>query len=228
MLGCEKPKDRILRHRTMLERIRRNARSQYGPAIGLAAAAAVVACFLPAFEIAVEAIIGAGVEQRSFRYTRELTLAGDLRPFGLLPLAAATRARRVRGRRGSSAGHPAVARGRRPSCSRAALADARLRHRGQATRLDRATRASIGYEEPNGGPLLQPALDDLQDDGARARRRRRSRAGSSGASTGTPPAGSTAGQLFTWSALALGWLTGVPAGAAATEAVGVGRCSSSA
>jgi hypothetical protein len=57
-------------------------------AIALAGACVVVACLVRAFAMAIEAYIGAGASQRSFRYERELVIARDLLPFGLLPLAA--------------------------------------------------------------------------------------------------------------------------------------------
>ena len=47
-------------------------------AIGAAAAALVVACFVPSLEIEISASIGAGNEQRGFSYMRELALAFDV------------------------------------------------------------------------------------------------------------------------------------------------------
>lgn len=57
-------------------------------AIGAAAAVVVVASVLPAVHLTVEAFIGAGAAQRVFHYGRDLSFAGDLRPLGLVPLAA--------------------------------------------------------------------------------------------------------------------------------------------
>jgi hypothetical protein len=49
-----------------------------GSAVGAAAAALVVACFVASLEIAIAASIGAGNEQRVFSYERELALAFDV------------------------------------------------------------------------------------------------------------------------------------------------------
>src|SRR6478672_1714276 len=58
--------------------------------VGIAAlAASVVVSIRPMFEIGIGAYIGAGNEQRSFDYDRELTPLTDLRPWSLLMVAAA-------------------------------------------------------------------------------------------------------------------------------------------
>jgi hypothetical protein len=133
-------------------------------AIGVAAVVAAVACFLPAFELAIEAIIGAGDEQRGFRYTAELTLAGDLRPAGLLPLAAALAL--------VAAAVAGILLGSRPWLVVAAFAIACALGVLVLDTEDRTQWAGpggvIGYESPNGGLVLQPAVDDLQDQARRS------------------------------------------------------------
>lgn len=57
-------------------------------AIGVAAAAVVVASVVPAVGLAIHAYIGAGATQRTFRYARDVSFAGDLRSLGLVPLVA--------------------------------------------------------------------------------------------------------------------------------------------
>lgn len=57
-------------------------------AIGGAAVVVVLACLLPAVHLRIDAFVGAGAAQRTFRYGRDVTFAGDLRPLGLAPLAA--------------------------------------------------------------------------------------------------------------------------------------------
>jgi hypothetical protein len=66
----------------------------------------------------------------------------------------------------------------------------------------------VGYESPRGGPLLQPALDDLKAE-ARASSEARSPTWElSGGEDGFSSRGLTAWRVFLWSALALLWLTG--------------------
>jgi hypothetical protein len=172
-------------------------------AIGVAAVVAAVACFLPAFELAIEASIGAGDEQRGFRYTAEWTLAGDLRPAGLLPLAAALAL--------LAAAVAGVLLGSRPllvagafvvACGLGVLVldtDERTQWAGPG--------GVIGYEEPNGGLILQPAVDDLQ---ARARRSPEARepgwelAGENAYSS----RGLTGWVVLRWTTIVLLWLTG--------------------
>jgi hypothetical protein len=170
-------------------------------AIGLAAIGVVVSCVLPAFELAIEGFIGAGSEQRGFRYTSELTLAGDLRPGGLLPLAAALAlvAAAVAGMALGSRwwlvfGSLAVA------CSLGVLV------LDTEERLDWPEGGVIGYDEPSGGPLLQQGVDELQ-----ARARRSPEAQEPGwellAENGYAARGRIGWTVLRWSALALFWLT---------------------
>jgi len=66
----------------------------------------------------------------------------------------------------------------------------------------------IGYESPHGGPLLQPALDDLKA-AARASPEAREPAWElTGGEDGYSSRGLTGWRVFMWSVLALLWLTG--------------------
>jgi hypothetical protein len=172
-------------------------------AIGVPAAAACGACFLPAFDLRIEALIGAGDEQLSFDYTSRLSLA-DLRPVGLLALVAAAAILAV--------AVAALLRGARAWLVVVAFVlawslglivydvlDERLEGEWSESGV-------IGYEEPHGGPLLQPALDDLK-----ARARRSPEAQEPGwellAEHGYAARGLSGWRLFAWSVLALFWLT---------------------
>jgi hypothetical protein len=171
-------------------------------AIGVAAAAAAVACFLPAFELAIEASIGAGEEQQSFRYADELTIATHLLPFGLLPLAAAVAL--------LVAAAAAVVLGSRTWLVVAAFAVAcglGILVYDTDERLQWVSAGGVvGYEEPSGGPLLQPALDDLE-----ARARSSPEAQEPGwelfSENGYASRGLRGWDVMKWSALALFWLT---------------------
>ena len=172
-------------------------------AIGVAALAAAVACFLPAFELAIEAIIGAEGDQRGFRYTAELTLAGDLRPAGLLPLAAALAL--------VAAAATGIALGSRPWLVVGSFAVACALGVLVLDTEDNTQWAGpggvIGYEEPHGGLILQPAVDDLQD-----RARRSPEAQEPGwellAEHGYSSRALDGWVLLRWATLALLWLTG--------------------
>jgi len=173
-------------------------------AIGLAAATLTVACFLPSLEIAIEASIGAGSNQRGFRYQRELALAFDVGwpgPLavvgGLTLVAAALTGIMIGSRRWLVIASFVVA---------AALAllvfdteDQRLYWAG--------SRGVIGYESPHGGPLLQPALDDLKAE-ARSSPEARNPGWELGGENNFSSRGLTAWRTFLWSTLALLWLTG--------------------
>jgi hypothetical protein len=172
--------------------------------VGVAAGILVVACFLPAFEIAIEAAIGAGAEQRSFRYSQELSIAGDLLPIGLVPLGA--------GLVLVGLALVGLARGTFAWACVASLLVALALGAIVFDTDDRRlgwTGASgvIGYEKPNGGPLLQPALDDL-----RAAAERTPEARNPGWTLGGDDAYAARGlygwQILLWSSLALCWLTG--------------------
>jgi hypothetical protein len=173
-------------------------------AIGLAAVTLAVACFVPSLEIAIEASIGAGSEQRGFRYERELALASDVGwpgqlavVSGLALVAAALTGIVIGSRRWLVIASFVVA---------AALAllvfdteDQRLYWAG--------SRGVIGYESPHGGPLLQPALDDLKAE-ARSSPEARGPGWELGGENDFSSRGLTAWRIFLWSTLALLWLTG--------------------
>ncbi len=127
--------------------------------MALGAVVALVACFLPAFQIAIEAYIGAGDEQRGFTYERELTLIRAT-PWSLLVPAGAVALLAV--------GALAVVKGDRPWLVAASCVIALLSLRaslGVVQALDWGDGVGvIGYEEPSGGRLLQPSIDELRDD----------------------------------------------------------------
>ena len=141
----------------MVERLRGHHVLSWS-AVGVAAGALVVACFVPSLEIAIEAIIGAGNAQRGFRYERQLALAFDVGWPGPLAVVAGL-----------------------------ALV--------------------IAYESPHGGPLLQPALDDLKAE-ARASPEARNPGWTLGGEHNFSSRGLTAWRVFLWATLALLWLTG--------------------
>ena len=171
-------------------------------AIGVAAVVAAIACLVPAFEVAIEASVGAGAEQRGFRYADEVAIAGDTLPFGLLPLAAAVAL--------LAAAVAAIVLGSRPWLVVAAFAVACGLGVLVLNTEDRLMWVSeggvVGYEEPSGGPLLQPAVDDLK-----ARARSSPEAQQPGweliAENGFASRGLRGWQLLQWSTLALFWLT---------------------
>jgi hypothetical protein len=171
-------------------------------AIGVTAAAAAVACFLPGLEIAIVASIGAGFEQRSFRYARELTLAGDLRPIGPLAVAGAIAV--------VVAAAAGVVLGTRwwlvVPCFAVACGLAFLVLETEDERLFWSDGGVVGYERPNGGPLLQPALDDLKAD-ARGSPEAQDPGWELLAEHGYAARGLTGWRLLMWSAFALFCLT---------------------
>jgi hypothetical protein len=66
----------------------------------------------------------------------------------------------------------------------------------------------IGYESPHGGPLLQPALDELHAEARASSEARNPGWELIGGEDGFSSRGLTAWRVFLWSALALLWLTG--------------------
>ena len=189
-------------------------------AIGVAAAAAAVACFVPGFELRIEASVGAGAEQRSFDYTTKPAIV-DLRPVGLLALGAALVL--------VACAAAALVRGARPRLVVLAfvlawglgllafdVADKRI---GNGW----SEHGVIGYEEPHGGPLLQPALDDLKSR-ARSSPEAQEPGWELAAEDGYMGRGLRGWDLFAWSAFALVWLTGyrlMRLGLSPPKAVGV-------
>jgi len=174
-------------------------------AVGVAAAALVVACFIPSLEIAISAFIGAGNDQRGFRYERELALAFDVGWPGPLALVA--------GLALVVAAATGIVVGSRPwlvvASFAVAVALGLLAFDTEDQRLSWAGPGGVvGYESPHGGPLLQPALDELK---AEARASREARAPGwtlTGGEHGFSSRGLTAWRVFLWSVLALLWLTG--------------------
>ena len=110
------------------------------------------------FEIGIGAYIGADLEQRGFDYDRVLTAVTDLRPWSLLMLAAALVLLLT--------SVTALIWGNRPILVLLACAIALLSLRAVLDVDDRlgwpGSGGVIGYEEPKGGPLLQPAIDELK------------------------------------------------------------------
>jgi hypothetical protein len=133
-------------------------------ALGAAAIAAVVACARPTFEIGLGATIGAGNDQRGFDYERQLTPLSDLRPWSLLMLAAALVL--------LATSVTALLWGNRPVLVLLACTVALLSLRAVLSVTDAVVWSEgngvIGYEEPNGGLLLQPAIDELKADARRS------------------------------------------------------------
>jgi hypothetical protein len=173
-------------------------------AIGLAGASLVVACLLPAFVIAIEAFVGAGAAQRSFRYERELTIAGDLRPSGLVLLCAgvAVVALAVVG----------CVRGSRPALVVASFVIAAALTVLVFDTFDRrldwpGNRGVIGYEDNSGGPLLGRALSDLRADARRSPEAQNAGWTLSSGEDGYAARGLVGWRLFAWSTLAVLWLT---------------------
>jgi hypothetical protein len=66
----------------------------------------------------------------------------------------------------------------------------------------------VGYESPHGGPLLQPALDDLKAEARATREARNPGWELTGGEDGFSSRGLTAWRVFAWSTIALLWLTG--------------------
>jgi hypothetical protein len=116
------------------------------------------------FEIGIGAYIGAGNEQRGFDYDRELTPVTDLRPWSLLMLAAALVL--------LATSVTALIWGNRPILVLLACAVALFSLRAVLDVDDRLgwgeSGGVVGYEEPHGGPLLQPAIDELKADARRS------------------------------------------------------------
>lgn len=174
-------------------------------AVGVAAAALVVSCFVPSLKIAIEAFIGAGNEQRGFRYERDLAIAVD----GGWPGPMAV----VAGLALVAAAVTGIVVGSKPWLVVASfvvtVALALLVFDTEDQRLEWTGHAGVvGYESPHGGPLLQPALDELQAEARASREASRPGWELTGGEDGFSSRGLTAWRIFVWSALALLWLTG--------------------
>lgn len=174
-------------------------------AVCVAAAAAVVVCFLPAVEIRIEASIGAGAEQLAFSYDDRLSIALDAAPFGLLPVAGGLFLLAV----------GAVGALRRPpgwlvlASFVVAACLALLVYDTEDQRLGWVEEGGVvGYETDNGGPVLGPGLDDLHAEAEASPEAQRPGWELLGGDHGYASRGLTAWRVFLWSSLALVWLTG--------------------
>jgi hypothetical protein len=176
-----------------------------GGAIAIAAGALCVACFLPSFRLAIEAFIGAGAEQRGFRYERDVSIVPDSGAvgFSVLSLGLALVGLGI-----------AAAMRRLPVWSSVAAfvialvlllvafdtEDRRLGWPG--------AHGVIGHEEPNAGPLLGKPFEELK------RSARQSPEGAepgwtlSGSAHGYAARGLAGWHIFLWTTLSLCWLTG--------------------
>jgi len=172
-------------------------------AVGVAAAALVVACLVPSLEILISAGIGAGFEGRVFHYERELALAFDVGWPGPLALVA--------GLALVAAAVAGIVVGSRPwlviASFAVAVALGLLLFDTEDQRLSWAGPGVVGYESPHGGPLLQPALDELKAE-ARASPEARNPGWELAGEHAFSSRGLTAWRVFLWSTLALLWLTG--------------------
>jgi hypothetical protein len=173
-------------------------------AIGIAAGALVVACFVAAFEIRLEASVGAGFEQRTFTYQRELGIVRDLIPFGLLPLSAGlflVACSAVGLLYGSRSGLVIAAFVVSVGLGLLVLdTDERLGWPG--------AHGVIGYESDNDGPLLGPGLDDLHASARRSPEAREPGWDLLGDEHGYAARGLAGWRIFMSSTVALLWLTG--------------------
>jgi hypothetical protein len=174
-------------------------------AVSLAAATLVVASFVPAFELAIEASIGAGADQEGFRYDRRFSMALDLAPVGVLPVVAAIFAV-VAGVFGAI---------RRPppwlvvTTFVVAAALVLLVFDTEDKRLQWAgSHGVVGYESDNGGPLLGPGLDDLHAEAEASPEAQRPGWELVGGEHGYASRGLVSWRVFLWSTLALVWLSG--------------------
>jgi hypothetical protein len=172
-------------------------------AIGLAAGALLVGCLVTAFEIRIEAYIGAGSEQRTFSYVRELAIARDLLPFGLLAVGA--------GLFLLACAAVGVLQGTRSGLVVAAFVVAAVLG---LLLLDTDERLGwpgphgvVGFEDAGGGPLLGPGLDELHAAAHRSPEARDPGWELLGGEEGYAARGLAGWRLFVWSTVALLWLT---------------------
>jgi hypothetical protein len=174
-------------------------------AVGIAAGVLIVSCFVPSLKIAFGAFIGAGDEQRSFRYERDVAIAVDGGWPGPLAVVAAVLLVAV--------AVTGILVGSRPwlvvASFGVAVAIALLVFDTEDQRLYWAGRAGVvAYESPHGGPLLQPALDELKAEARSSREAQRPGWELTGGENGFSSRGLEAWRLFLSSSLALLWLTG--------------------
>jgi hypothetical protein len=185
----------------MIQRLRANHAVSWA-AIGLAAATLFVACFVAAFELRIEGYTGGGDTQRSFDYLRTIGIARDswagrlvaaaalvLVVLSVLGVLLGSRRWLVIAAFAMSAGLAAGA----------IDTDDRLGWPGDA--------GTYGYESPHGGPLLQPALDDLKAE-ARSSPEARDPGWQLSGEHSYAARGLDGWRVALWAALALVWLTG--------------------
>jgi hypothetical protein len=171
-------------------------------AIGLVGLILAVACLLPAFELRIGASVGAGSTEESFDYSPRVTAIGTSWRGVLLVVA---------GLAVVAAGGAGAVLGVRPwlVVGSAALAVGLLALAIDTQgRLDWAEGAGvIGYESPHGGPLLQPALDDLKADARRSPEARDPGWTLTGGEDGYAGRSLRGWQVFLWGSVVLAWLT---------------------
>jgi hypothetical protein len=176
-----------------------------GVSVAIAAGVLCVSCLLPTFQIAVEAFVGAGSAQRSFRYERQLSIVPDSGFAGALVLAAGLTLFAL-GVAGAARGWDAW-----PSAASLVVAlgllvlvfdteDHRLGWPGP--------HGVIGHEEKTAGPLLARGLDDLKRDAGASREAAEPGWTLSGGEHGYAARGLSGWSSFLWATLALCWLTG--------------------
>jgi hypothetical protein len=184
----------------MGERLRGHHAASWA-AIGAAGGAIVVASLLPAIRIGIGGFVGAGATQRSFRYEAEASFAGDLRPYGLVPL--------VVGLLLVGGAVLGILRGSRPWLVAGAFALAvvlGLFVLWSSEQIVWTDGGVIGYESPQ--LLVQPALDELQDEARRSPEARNPGWELSGGEHGYAARGLAGWHVLPYAALALLWLTG--------------------
>jgi hypothetical protein len=171
-------------------------------AIGLVGVILAVACLLPAFELRIGAYVGAGSTQESFDYSHRVTAIGTSWRGVLLVVA---------GLAVVAAGGAGAVLGVRPwlVVGSAALAVGLLALAIDTQgRLDWAEGAAvIGYESPHGGPLLQPALDELKADARRSPEARDPGWTLTGGEDGYAGRSLRGWKVFLWGSVVLAWLT---------------------
>jgi hypothetical protein len=176
-----------------------------GAAVAVAAGAVCVSCLVPAFQLAIEAFIGAGAAERGFRYERSVTIVPDsgASSAAVLALGLALVALGIVGAVRGWVGWSSVA------AFLLALVLLLLVFDTEDRRLEwPGPHGVVLHEEATAGPLLGDAFEELK------RRARRSPEASqaswtlSGGEHGYAARGLSTWRVFLWSTLVLGWLTG--------------------
>lgn len=172
-------------------------------AIGLAGGAVAFGSLLPAFELAIEAYtVDASSRQTGYRYRSEVAFGLDLLPLGLVPPVAALVlvAAAVVAIRDTSRWSLAV-------CALGLTLVLGVLVVDTSGRLGWSEIGVIGYEEPHGGPLLQPALDELVQRAQSSPEARDPSWTLLGGEHGYAARGTTGWNVLVWSTLALYGLT---------------------